>query len=133
MPSLRIALNSQDVTWRPNNNVTTTWAAAWPGNTVTVHWVLVFNETSGDSSLYINGALVSTQANADPYNATPGNFQIGVRATSSTAFNGRQDAIAVYARARTVSEIKSHSTTGAVALTLNTGRIRAPVSPPVRL
>jgi hypothetical protein len=74
------------------------WANAWPGNGQWVHWVLVYDDTARQASLYINGALVSTQtlAGGSGYGATPGNFRAGAWWSGTDPFDGLLDELATY-------------------------------------
>jgi hypothetical protein len=98
-PFLRLAGGSQNVLFAADlSGAVVTWTAAWPGNGQWVHWMLVFNETTDTVSLYINGALVSSQTTTVPYNAAPGNVAVGGRGTggSTDSFDGQISQFAVY-------------------------------------
>lgn len=109
-PYLDLSSGSQNVVFDPSINDaggTVTWTSAWPGNAQWVHWALVFSESADTVSLYINGALVSTQAATQAYNAGVGVFQVAARAAANF-FDGKMAHVAVYERALTASEIQSH-------------------------
>lgn len=56
-PSLCCSSGSEDVTWQPQTPSTAvTWAAAWPGTGVWVHWALTWNDATKSAELFINGA-----------------------------------------------------------------------------
>lgn len=106
-PLLLIASNGS-VTWRPQNSgSTTTWASAWPGLNQWVHWAFVYNEATDQTSLYINGVLVSTQTVANSYAASPGNFIIGQGSASNVSnFDGKLAWVSVHGRALSSEEIQ---------------------------
>lgn len=107
-PVCQLAAGTQDIVFRPKQTagLVATWSAAWPGNEAWVHWALVQNQPTGALSLYINGALVSTQTVAGSYDATPGNLMIG-RASASEVhpFDGKMAWFSITARALTPEEI----------------------------
>ena len=126
-PVLRLASGSNDVVFFPAvGSAALTWAAAWPGNGQWVHWVLVFNESAGTlngysaetASLYINGALVSSQAIATAYNLTSGNFCVGKRGAAADFFDGKHDEIAVYESGLSAARIKLHYDAGKIRFTV---------------
>lgn len=130
-PRLRLVSGSQDVNWRYDSStgVVTTWTAAWPGTGVWVHWALVLDTAAGTVALYINGALVSQQANASAY-STPGNLKLGTFQNAITdPFNGSQDEVAVFDRALTPAEILAQYKAGAPGLVT----LDPTLSPPVRV
>jgi len=110
---LQLSSGSQNVVFKPQNSTTTTWTSAWPGNGVWVHWALVFNETTNDVSLYINGALVSAQTNAQAYNGTPGNFQLGTYNSTTDPFDGKMAYVSVHTAALSASLIDAAYDAGA--------------------
>jgi len=112
---LQLSSGSQNVVFKPQNSTTTTWTSAWPGNGVWVHWALVFNETTNDVSLYINGALVSAQTNAQAYNGTPGNFQLGTYNSTTDPFDGKMAYVSVHTAALSASLIDVAYDAGASA------------------
>jgi hypothetical protein len=115
---LALSAGSQNVTFKPQNATTTTWAAAWPGNTQWVHWALVFNESTDAVTLYINGALVSATTNVQAYNATPGNFQIGSYNTTTDPFDGKMAWVSVHTAALTAAQIGDAYDAGKAQATL---------------
>lgn len=107
-PVLQLSSGSQNVTFRPRQTagLVATWAAAWPGNAEWVHWALVQNQPTGELSLYINGALASTQTVTGEYDATPGNLMIGRASVSEVSpFDGKMAWFSITARALTPEEI----------------------------
>lgn len=83
----------------------------WPGNTVWVHWALVFDEPGDTAALYINGALVSSQTMASQF-ATGGNFRIGTRTGTSDPFDGKQAWVSVHEAGLTDVQILAAYTAG---------------------
>jgi hypothetical protein len=77
-PRFRFEAGSDDVKWFPNaTGSATTWTA--PDGTLAYNqYALVFNETTNAARFYQHGNLVSSQSNATPYHASPGNLQLGV-------------------------------------------------------
>lgn len=84
-----------------------TWTNAWPGNTQWVFWALVFDDTTDQASLYINGALVSTQTFTGVWEVpTSKSFQLGARG-GSDYFDGKMGHVAVFEYGLTAVEIAS--------------------------
>lgn len=79
-----------------------TWT--WGGAGVWFHYALIFDEPGNTATLYLNGALVSAQAQANPYNAAPGNFELGV-IFNAQYMDGRQAHVAVFPFALSPNEI----------------------------
>lgn len=101
-----LASGSQNVQFSPDAGAhVTVWTAAWPGNAQWVHWALIFDESANNATLYINGALVSTQTQSNAYGAS-GNFQIGA-AGAANFFDGKMAHVAVWEQALTGSEINT--------------------------
>lgn len=123
------------------NSGHTAWAGAWPGAAQWVHWAVVFDEAANTAALYINGALVSSQAQTTAYHATPGNLQIGTFSSigAGLALNGKVRSFGVFPRALTAAEIKWLYEEGARAMAFNRGnadtpavmRITGPITNPV--
>lgn len=90
----------------------------WPGNTVWVHWALVFDEPGDTAALYINGALVSSQTMASQF-ATGGNFRIGTLTGTSDPFDGKQAWVSVHQTALTATQIRDCYDTGKAQITLD--------------
>lgn len=92
--------NNDDIQFSPDWAVTnTTWTHAWP-STGAWHFVaLTFVEGGGANnvSLYIDGALISTQTNAGTYAASK-QFRAGTWHNSGVAldFDGKMDEVAVF-------------------------------------
>lgn len=103
-PQLYLNTGTGNVLFTPAaGGTTTTWTGAWPGIDQWAHWAVVFDESANQASLYINGALVSTQTNAQAYNASPGNLTIGQYGVSH--WNGAQALFSVHERALTADQI----------------------------
>jgi hypothetical protein len=108
-PNMLLSGGSQNVVARPLGNAGTinTWTAAFPGNGVGTLVAHEFNETADTAALYINGALVSSQANTSQY-AGAGNFKVGTRRdTNLDGFNGEFGIVAVKEGALTAAEHRS--------------------------
>ena len=86
------------------SSIATQWVS-WPGNAQWVHWAIVFDEAANTAALYINGALVSSQAKTDAYAASPGNIEVGARVGTVDPFDGKQAHVAVFERGLTAAEI----------------------------
>jgi hypothetical protein len=112
-PWLKLNAVTNEVRFMPDesggSSTGVTWSNAWPGNNRWVHWALVFDEAADRASLYINGALVSTQTVTARYSATPGNLQVGARYGSGALagfFDGKLDEVAVYDHALSADQIR---------------------------
>lgn len=93
--------------------VPSTFASAWPGNTQWVHWAVILDDSANTYTLYINGVSKGTNSAALSYAASPGNLQLGAEGSGfSNPFDGKMAHFAVFERALTASEIKSHYTAG---------------------
>jgi hypothetical protein len=98
-PLLFLSSGSQTVNFRADGGATTTtWTNAWPGNAQWVHWACAFAEESNEVSLYLNGALVSTQTHSTAYNAVTGGLRFGADVTSSNPWDGKMGHVAVFDR-----------------------------------
>jgi hypothetical protein len=108
----RLHLAASNVIWDPNINAAggdVTWGAAWPGTAQWVHWALVFNPGADTVALYINGALVSSQACAEDFFGSPGVFVLGAAGgTLANHFDGKFAEVAVYASALSGARIAAH-------------------------
>jgi hypothetical protein len=108
---LSLSSGSQNVVFNPGGGATT-WTSAWPGNGEWVHYALVFDEpgSSNNISLYLNGALVSTQTNTAQFSralqSAAGNFNVGVFAGNVNPFNGKMAWVSVHEKALTAEEIE---------------------------
>jgi len=111
---------SQTVTFYPDTSGSgTTWAGAWyPGIFQWVHWALVFNETTDAVSLYMNGALVSTQTNTTPYAGSPGTMEIGSRYQSNFWY-GAQAWVSMHGSALTATQVRDAYRAGKAIYGLN--------------
>ena len=78
------------------------WACPSPG--VWFHWALIFDESANNASLYVNGALVSTQTLATQWVASA-TLRYGSRAGTADPFNGKMAWVSVHERALTADEI----------------------------
>jgi hypothetical protein len=111
---LSLSSGSQNVVFNPGASATT-WTSAWPGNGEWVHYALVFDEpgSSNNISLYLNGALVSTQTNTGQFSrasqSAAGNFNVGVFAGNVNPFNGKMQGVAVFERGLSADEISAAS------------------------
>lgn len=82
---------SQDVVWDPQNGAgaaAATWSGAWPGNGIWVPWGLGDDRAAGQASLFLNGALVSTQAQADAFGAS-NTLRLGAYSAGFLPFDGK--------------------------------------------
>lgn len=97
-PTLRLPTGTQNVQWRAQAGLSNVqWSNACPGNGVWWYGMLVFDEGGNTAALYVNGALVSSQAFTDAYNAVPGNLVIGdYKNGASEPFDGKLAHVAVY-------------------------------------
>jgi hypothetical protein len=104
-PRLQLAPGSggaADVDWFPTGTVfnapAAVWSNAWPANNQWVHWALVWNDSAGTATLYINGVSKGTVTLSNRYlsgHAHP--LYLGAWADGSTAhdfFHGRVDEFA---------------------------------------
>lgn len=106
---LRCDSGGQNVTFLPRSASSVTWAAAWPGNAQWVHWALKFDETNNTAELVINGVSQTVKAMAEAYDATPGNYRAGSRASTSPAWDGRLAKLAVYEHGLSGARILAHA------------------------
>jgi Concanavalin A-like lectin/glucanases superfamily len=114
-PYLYIAAGGNDIVFSPDNATTTTWTAAWPGTGQWVHWALVFNESTNNVALYINGRNVSTPTNTGQY-AVANYFIVGARgADGSDPFDGKFAHVAVWDTGLDAAQINSLYAYAAVA------------------
>lgn len=69
--------------------------------------VTTYDDATGAYGLYIDGALAEggTLSASSDYAASPGNLQVGARATSSQAADGKIAHVAVFERILTAGEI----------------------------
>ncbi len=88
------------------------WVSAWPGNTQWVHWGLIFNESSNETSLYINGAWISNVNQTEAY-TTPGNFQLAAYGPTGggQSWDGKMAHVAVFEYALHANQIQRHFVT----------------------
>ena len=120
---------SGNIYFGAQNSGHTAWYAAWPGAAQWVHWALVFDEAANTAALYLNGALVSSQAQTTAYHGTPGNLQIGTFNSigAGLAMNGKVRSFGVFPRALTALEIKWLYEEGARVMAVNRGNADTPV------
>lgn len=118
-PVIQLAAGSQDVVLRPFNASPTSWTAAWPGNGQWVHWALIFDDAGNTASLYINGALVSTQACANGYNPYPDNLMFGAYNAGTDPADMAMAWVSVHQTALTATQILNAYDAGKAHKTLN--------------
>jgi hypothetical protein len=113
-PGLYLVAGGQDAVFSTDSSAWAgaTWTAAWPGSAQWVHWALTYDEGAGITELFINGISKGTRSTLAPYDATPGNIQIGALRDDSF-FAGRMDEFAVYATILSPSRIVAHYVVGA--------------------
>jgi hypothetical protein len=115
-PSLQMDSGANTITFW-NGRSAVTWnpgASVAPGTSF--HWAVVYNDTSKQASLYINGALVSTQGLANSYGTPTGQFVLGAYSSGFTyPFKGVLDEVAVYSGALSAAKIASHAASGILA------------------
>lgn len=113
-PSIALITGSQNVRWRPTGNSATgqvTWSGAFPGNAVWTLLDLIYVQSSGSTSLYINGALVSTQTAGTSIGST-NPLRLGRLGAATNPLNGKLAHFASWERALTASEVQSHYRAG---------------------
>ena len=114
---LRINATS-GVDFFPNDgSAATNWAAAWPGSTQWVHWAVVFDEPNNNASLYINGALISTQTQTAQF-PSGSSLEVGSWAASQF-FDGKEAWVAVREGALTATQIRDVYYSGKAQITLD--------------
>ncbi len=124
-----IIATSYDVAWLPNNGVAAaygTWADIWPHTPAWVHWAFIFNETANTAEFFINGVSQTQKTGVtDPYGADPGPLSLGINAYGNP-WDGRMGHFAVFERALTASEIRSHYMEGVTQSNADThtGKLR---------
>ncbi len=104
-PVLFLMEGTQSVRWNPAVTPIT-WAAAWPGNAQAVLFGLVFDDVANTVALYINGALVSSQACAESYAAEP-TLQIGAN-SGVTTFGGPFAVLGAYPTALSAGRMAAY-------------------------
>jgi len=111
-PRLHIASGSNDVLWDPDIGTAggeVTWTNAWPGMGQFVHWALKFDPVGDTAALYINGALVSSQACTQNFNTSPGVLNVGASGNPPANFaDGKFAEFAVYAAPLSDARILAH-------------------------
>jgi hypothetical protein len=85
---------SLDVTFSADGTTSVSWAAASPAIGAPFHFVVVYD--GANATLYVNGALVSTQAYSTTYDTRPKNVQIGLRAAAANPWDGALAHFVVY-------------------------------------
>jgi trimeric autotransporter adhesin len=102
--SLALVSGSNDVRFLGAFNVS--WAAAWPGISQTVHWVLTYDDSTQLAELFINGVSQGQKMAAVPMGAAT-TFQAGRTGASTSPFNGKMDEISVWESILTARQIQA--------------------------
>lgn len=99
VPIVLLEPSSQNLRFYPDDSAggSVVWSGAWPGNGVWTFWELD-HYPGVATTLYINGAPISTQVTSTAYNATPGNFEIGAQEGTANPFDGKQAHVGVFFR-----------------------------------
>jgi len=95
--------NSQNTAWKDHAYVNTPTAGIW------YHVVFVFDDSGNTANLYLDGALVKSEAETDsPYYGSE-NLKIATNsnADSSYSLNGQIDEVRIYNRALSATEVAS--------------------------
>ena len=109
-PRCELSSGNQNVIFAAAATAPVTWTNAWPGDDQWVHWALVYDDSTLDAKLYINGSLVSAKTLIAGYGASgtgTGNIHIGGGGGSAASFTGRMDEFAVFEYALDAAEILS--------------------------
>jgi len=118
-PKLVILSGSQTVYFFPDTSGAAVSWASWPGSAQWVHWALVFNEATDAAELFINGVSQTSKTASVAYTAAGSNFQIGVYATASSPYNGKQAWVSVHQTALTATQIRDAYDAGKAQITLD--------------
>jgi len=112
---------SGDFVFIPDGSTYVAWSASSTGITpgVWFNWWTVFDEPGNTVKLYINGALISSQACATQYTSNTGFLQIGASETSSNPYDGKQAWVSVHQTALTATQIRDAYDTGKAQITLD--------------
>lgn len=105
---------AQSIRFFPNTTSASTFALSALNN-VWTHWAITYNNTDGNATLYINGAINGSALIATArYNQDVGYLLIGKRgiAPVSDMFDGMQDEIRVYTGLLTLAQIQSINNSG---------------------
>jgi parallel beta-helix repeat protein len=105
-PRLLILAGGNNVRFTANEAGTPiNWTNASPGTGVWFHWVLVYDDSIGTATLYVNGQSKGTQTVANAYSGSPGNLELGSNSGTFNPFDGYLDEVAVYNRALSADEV----------------------------
>jgi hypothetical protein len=105
-PVLRAKAGGNDVRFNPNTTgAGQDFANALPGTGVWFHWALVWDGTSRQATLYVNGVSKGTLTFVFPFSGSPGNLELGAEGGAVNPFDGHLDDVAVYTRALSASEV----------------------------
>ena len=133
-PFLRLAPGTNNVNWYPEAGAgsSANWAAVWPGDGVWVHWVLVYNDSTLSSTLYINGVSAGTTAAPNGYGVGSGavTFNAGLW-NGGDWFDGQMDEVAVYEYGLTAAQVLAHYNVSAAGLSAATLALGVPVPVPL--
>jgi hypothetical protein len=116
--SLRKVAGGDDIEFFPDQlSVTNVWTGAFTDIGSWFHWALVFDEPASTAALYINGALVSSQAQTAQF-PTGSFLEIGAWAEAET-LDGKMAPVAVYEYGLTADEVADLYGAGAALWILN--------------
>ena len=104
----RISFNSLSTTvrWSAEGGVDTIdWANAWPANGTVGMGAVVFDDPGDTVALYVNGTLVSKQADAIQFGNPTGKLLLGRRGANFAPFDGSLLPFAVFTSALTDEKI----------------------------
>jgi hypothetical protein len=90
--------------------VTVTWAGAHPGLNQAVHLAVVFDDVANTAKLYVNGALVSSQAHAGVLQDGP--LAVGGSQFGNQSARGVVDELAIFHSAISAARIAAHRAAG---------------------
>jgi hypothetical protein len=83
-----------------------TWTNAWTAAGWS-HGCLTFDDSTNTAELYVNGVSLGAVATVtDPFNASAGNFQIGLAGASTAPLDGRMAHVCVFERILTPGEVQ---------------------------
>jgi hypothetical protein len=124
---IRLASGGNNLSFFPDPGAAAvTWTGAWTGDAVWVHWATVFNETTNAASLYIDGALVSTQTTAVQWKAASGNIWLGLRGAGGDPYDGKMAGFAVFEDGLTANEIGIAHDVGLGELVVSERKVKTP-------
>ena len=70
------------------------------------HVVLVFNNSTFEATLFINGKALPYASAVNAYNASPGSMTLGGRGGITNFLSGNLDDVRIYNRAITAAEVQ---------------------------